>query len=104
MVAAAWPGPCTSECSVVTRKGARDTGPGGAGSPDDANPGAVRSAAPFVPRSESLRTLATAAAGCRGCDLYKTATQVVFGEGPRKARVLFVGEQPGDQEDLQGHP
>src|SRR4029453_12743227 len=41
---------------------------------------------------------------CRGCDLYKTATQVVFGEGPRSARVMCVGEQPGDQEDRQGEP
>ena len=76
----------------------------GEGSPDDANPGGVRSAAPFVPRTTSLRALAAAANGCRGCDLYKTATQVVFGQGARKARVLFVGEQPGDQEDLQGAP
>jgi uracil-DNA glycosylase len=71
---------------------------------DAGDPGGARSAAPFVPDSASLRTLATAAAGCRGCDLYKTATHVVFGEGPRRARVLFIGEQPGDQEDLQGQP
>lgn len=48
--------------------------------------------------------LAAAAHGCQGCDLYKTATQVVFGAGPRAAHVLFVGEQPGDQEDRQGAP
>jgi DNA polymerase len=76
----------------------------GAGSPDDANPGGKRSAAPFVPETTSLRTLTTAAHACRGCDLYKTATQVVFGSGPRSARVIFVGEQPGDQEDRQGEP
>ncbi len=64
----------------------------------------TRTAAPFVPDSTSLRTLAAAAHGCRGCDLYKTATQVVFGAGPKRARVMFVGEQPGDQEDLQGEP
>ena len=74
------------------------------GSPDDANPGGVRSAAPFVPSTTSLRTLSTAAHDCRGCDLYKTATQVVFGAGPKTARVMFVGEQPGDQEDRQGEP
>jgi DNA polymerase len=62
------------------------------------------SAAPFVPNSRSLRTLSAAAEGCRGCDLYKEATQVVFGEGPKTARVMFVGEQPGDQEDRQGEP
>jgi len=44
------------------------------------------------------------AVGCTRCDLYKTGTQVVFGEGPRNAAAMFVGEQPGDQEDKQGHP
>jgi uracil-DNA glycosylase len=64
----------------------------------------TRTAAPFVPNSKSLPVLEKAAEGCRGCDLYKHATQVVFGEGPRSARVMFVGEQPGDQEDRQGEP
>jgi uracil-DNA glycosylase len=72
--------------------------------PDDANPGVVRSAAPFVPKTSSLRTLSAAARACHGCDLYKDATQVVFGAGPRTARVMFIGEQPGDQEDRQGEP
>src|SRR5688500_7757291 len=63
-----------------------------------------KTAAPFVPKTTSLGTLSAAAHSCRGCDLYKTATQVVFGEGPRAARVMFVGEQPGDQEDRQGAP
>lgn len=48
--------------------------------------------------------MAAAAHECRGCDLYKAATQVVFGAGPATARVMFVGEQPGDREDLQGEP
>jgi len=74
------------------------------GSPDDANPGAERSAALFVPKTTSLRVLRAAAQKCRGCDLYKTATQVVFGAGPARARVMFVGEQPGDHEDQQGGP
>ena len=74
------------------------------GSPDDANPGGERTAAPFVPKTTSIRTLTAAAHECRGCDLYKAATQVVFGAGPGKARVMFVGEQPGDQEDRQGAP
>ena len=74
------------------------------GSPDNANPGGERSAAPFVPPTTSLRNLSAAAHECRGCDLYKTATQVVFGAGPKNARVMFVGEQPGDQEDRQGAP
>ena len=75
-----------------------------AGSPDDANPGGERSAAPFVPKTTSVRALSAAAHECRGCDLYKTATQVVFGAGPRASQVMFVGEQPGDQEDRQGEP
>jgi uracil-DNA glycosylase len=74
------------------------------GSPDDANPGEKRSAAPFVPNSSSIKTLTVAAHACRGCDLYKSATQVVFGDGPKAAPVMFVGEQPGDQEDRQGAP
>ena len=63
-----------------------------------------KTAAPFVPDTTSLRTLSAAAHSCRGCDLYKHATQVVFGEGPKRAQVMFVGEQPGDQEDRQGEP
>ena len=74
------------------------------GSPDDANPGGAQSAAPFVPATTSLRKLSMAAPTCRGCELYKDATQVVFGAGPQRARVMFVGEQPGDQEDRQGLP
>ena len=63
-----------------------------------------RSAEPFVPKTTSLKVLGAAAQKCRGCDLYKRATQAVFGVGPRGAHVMFVGEQPGDQEDLQGEP
>src|SRR5881394_2789424 len=74
------------------------------GSPDDANPGGARSAAPFVPKTTSIKALSAASHECRGCDLYKTATQVVFGARPSKARLMFVGEQPGDQEDRQGAP
>jgi uracil-DNA glycosylase len=48
--------------------------------------------------------LQQSAAGCTGCDLYKRATQTVFGEGATPAPIMFVGEQPGDQEDLAGHP
>jgi DNA polymerase len=56
------------------------------------------------PPAESLADLAAAAAGCRACPLWEGATQTVFGEGPQRARIMLVGEQPGDQEDLQGHP
>ena len=62
------------------------------------------SAADFLPERTTLPALRTAAAGCRGCDLYKDATQTVFGEGPQRARVVMVGEQPGDKEDLAGRP
>jgi uracil-DNA glycosylase len=61
-------------------------------------------AAPLVPERPSLANLREAAAGCRACDLWKTGTQTVFGEGARKAEVMFVGEQPGDQEDQVGKP
>jgi DNA polymerase len=62
------------------------------------------SARPFVPEDASIPKLRAAAKTCTGCDLYKHATQTVFGEGPRQAQVMLVGEQPGDQEDLQGAP
>jgi uracil-DNA glycosylase len=62
------------------------------------------SAAGFVPESRSLRALREAAADCRGCPLWQDATQTVFGEGPRKATLMLVGEQPGDREDIEGEP
>lgn len=62
------------------------------------------SAADFLPARRTLPTLRRAAQGCRGCPLYRGATQVVFGEGAAKARVMLVGEQPGNEEDLDGHP
>ncbi len=54
--------------------------------------------------SEKLDRLRREAASCRACPLWKNATQTVFGEGPTDAEIMFVGEQPGDKEDLQGHP
>src|ERR671936_1568405 len=62
------------------------------------------SAAEFVPSSRSLQSLRSAAAGCRGCGLWERGTQTVFGEGGAGAAVMFVGEQPGDQEDKEGRP
>ena len=62
------------------------------------------SAADFLPERRTLPALRRAAAGCRGCHLWKVGTQTVFGEGKRTATVMFVGEQPGDQEDRAGHP
>lgn len=62
------------------------------------------SAADFIPKRRTLPALRSAAAGCQGCDLYKDATQTVFGEGPDDARIVMVGEQPGDREDIAGRP
>jgi uracil-DNA glycosylase family protein len=60
-------------------------------------------ASTFIPETRSLKALREAAEDCRGCPLYGPATQTVFGEGPRRAELLLVGEMPGDREDLAGH-
>ncbi|HEY4218166.1 MAG TPA: UdgX family uracil-DNA binding protein [Gemmatimonadaceae bacterium] len=64
----------------------------------------IISAADFIPPGPSIPKLRAAAKGCRGCDLYKLGTQTVFGEGPSRARIVVVGEQPGDAEDRAGRP
>jgi uracil-DNA glycosylase family protein len=64
----------------------------------------MSSAAEFLPSTRSLKALGEAAEGCRGCDLYKDATQTVFGRGRKSAELMLVGEQPGDKEDLEGGP
>src|SRR5919109_2670340 len=58
----------------------------------------------LIPPNPTLPKLREAAAGCKGCDLWKKATQTVFGEGSANAKVMFVGEQPGDREDIEGKP
>ena len=58
----------------------------------------------LLPEHPTLATVREVAAGCQACDLYKRGTQTVFGEGPRGAEIMLVGEQPGDAEDLAGHP
>jgi DNA polymerase len=63
-----------------------------------------KDATPFVPPDGTLETLRRAVNECRGCPLYAHATQGVLGEGPARAALMLVGEQPGDQEDLQGRP
>ncbi|MEU3727727.1 UdgX family uracil-DNA binding protein, partial [Streptomyces sp. NPDC031705] len=75
----------------------------------DADPGAAEAgreydARPYLPSGGGMRGLRQAAAGCRGCPLFRDATQTVFGSGPAHARLMLVGEQPGDQEDLRGEP
>ncbi|MCU1274848.1 MAG: putative polymerase related protein, partial [Bryobacterales bacterium] len=64
----------------------------------------LRSATALVPPHASLGELRKAAAGCKACDLWKRGTQTVFGDGAKNARVMFVGEQPGNDEDLAGKP
>jgi uracil-DNA glycosylase len=64
----------------------------------------VTSAEALIPARPTLTKLREIAAGCMACDLYKRGTQTVFGEGARRARVVLVGEQPGHEEDLAGHP
>jgi uracil-DNA glycosylase len=61
-------------------------------------------ATPFVPQGAHLAQLREAAQKCKGCELYRFATQAVLGEGPPTARIIMVGEQPGDKEDLAGKP
>src|SRR6185503_10490670 len=65
---------------------------------------AFTTAAPLIPPKPTLEKLREVAAGCRACPLWKTGTQTVFGEGAPDARVLLVGEVPGNDEDLAGHP
>ena len=65
---------------------------------------ATKTAAPLIPANPTVEKLREAARGCRACNLWERATQTVFGEGASKARVMLVGEQPGDREDLSGRP
>ncbi|MGH9311156.1 MAG: UdgX family uracil-DNA binding protein [Vicinamibacterales bacterium] len=58
----------------------------------------------LLPERPTLGAVRDIARGCKACDLYKRGTQTVFGEGPRKAEIMLVGEQPGDAEDIAGHP
>ncbi|HZZ29915.1 MAG TPA: UdgX family uracil-DNA binding protein [Pirellulales bacterium] len=62
------------------------------------------SAIQFLPSHFSLKSLRESAQGCRGCELFRHATQTVFGSGPAQARLMIIGEVPGDQEDRQGKP
>lgn len=64
----------------------------------------LRSALDYFPDKLDYRSLRAAAEKCKGCDLYKNATQTVFGEGKKGAGIMLIGEVPGDEEDKQGHP
>jgi uracil-DNA glycosylase family protein len=59
---------------------------------------------PPIPRNGSLKALRRASRNCQACDLWQNATQTVFGEGPPRAKIMMIGEQPGNQEDLEGKP
>jgi uracil-DNA glycosylase len=61
-------------------------------------------AASLIPKKPTLESLRKAAAGCRACDLWKKGTQTVFGEGAARPSMMLIGEQPGDKEDIAGHP
>src|SRR5205814_5796902 len=61
-------------------------------------------AAPLIPPHPTIANLRAAAATCTACDLWKRGTQTVFGEGSNQAKIIMVGEQPGDREDIEGHP
>ena len=61
-------------------------------------------ASALIPDGAGLQELREAARGCTACELYRVGTQTVFGEGPAQARIMLVGEQPGDREDIEGHP
>lgn len=69
-----------------------------------AEPRPGKPVAELLPVRPTLQTVREVATGCKACDLYKRGTQTVFGEGPSRAEVMLVGEQPGDAEDLAGHP
>ena len=64
----------------------------------------MKDASPLIPSRPTIQKLQIVAAGCQACDLWKTGTQTVFGEGEQTSTVMFIGEQPGDREDLAGKP
>src|SRR3954447_13297724 len=64
----------------------------------------ISGAEALIPERPTLKSLREAAANCRACPLWENATQTVFGEGRKAARVMLIGEQPGDREDIEGHP
>lgn len=64
----------------------------------------IRTAAPLIPPHPTVNRLRDAAAECKACDLWRTGTQTVFGEGKQSSLIMLIGEQPGDKEDLAGRP
>lgn len=72
--------------------------------PTEDRPGAKGTRRPPIPPNPTLPKLQDAARNCRACDLWRNATQTVFGAGPRRAKIMLIGEQPGNDEDLDGRP
>jgi uracil-DNA glycosylase family protein len=95
--------PDVSRLEALAAQGRRPAPGSGPPSAPAVEPQALGAGA-FVPRGVSLAELRAAGARCQGCELYRHATQMVFGRGPADARIVLVGEQPGDQEDLRGAP
>jgi DNA polymerase len=71
---------------------------------NSAKDNAHRPAEALIPKSATIASLRKAAAGCEACELWEAATQTVFGEGSERSRLMMVGEQPGDREDMEGRP
>jgi DNA polymerase len=98
----------TEEKHAMKRQSRNSNSAGGpripASQTNQANCPTGASAAEFIPHTASLAVLREAVNNCRGCQIYCNATQGVFGQGPKDATVMFVGEQPGDQEDKVGKP
>jgi uracil-DNA glycosylase family protein len=90
--------------AVKPRAGRRSSSTEAMASHAPASKSATSAAWSFIPQQPTLAGLARAAQGCTACDLYRHATQAVMGSGPEGARLLLVGEQPGDKEDLAGQP
>ena len=88
---------------VLPPEGGSDGRAGTRGKGQD-GPRAGEPVSELLPDRPTLTAVREIAAGCKACDLYQRGTQTVFGEGPRRAAVMLVGEQPGDAEDLAGHP
>jgi DNA polymerase len=82
----------------------KSKGPGKAGPLIDDGPQPGQPVSELLPERPTLGSVREVAAGCKACHLYARGTQTVFGEGPRKAEIMMVGEQPGDAEDVAGHP
>src|SRR5439155_21587089 len=96
-----WPKPCgAARCAARRYRACDATSRSRSAMPKEP----AKTAADFIPDRPTLTNARDAATDCKGCDLWMRGTRTVFGEGSRKAELMLVGEQPGDAEDLSGHP